>query len=353
MPTSRPLRIALACSLLAGGCAFDEGYYASSDAGGGRPMSGFDAGPASDAGTPPDGGDPDRERYEDVGSNPYVMAAHDPFSTFAADVDTASYDIFVRDATNGRLPDPASVRLEEYVNAFDYDYPTPEVDAEIPFAIDLVAAQHPLRSGIAQLRIGIQASRPPEFEQLATNLVFLVDTSGSMDSSEKLPLAQMVVRETIPTLNGTDTISIVTYGPNTRVVLGPTRASDRDTIVRAIDGLSASGGTDGGRGIQMAYEQARAGFISDGFNHVVLMTDGDFNIGITDTADLVALIERERETGVTLTALGFGSDNLNDAMMERVSNSGNGVYSVITSADHARRYAQEDILHTAHFVAQD
>jgi Ca-activated chloride channel family protein len=186
------------------------------------------------------------------------MAAHDPFSTFAADVDTASYDIFVRDATEGRLPDPASVRLEEYVNAFDYEYPTPELDAEIPFAIDLVAAQHPLRAGIAQLRVGIQASRPPEFEQLPTNLVFLVDTSGSMADPNKLPLAQLVVRETISTLNSTDTISIVTYGPMTRLVLGPTRAAERDTIARAIDSWPTGGPTEAAGSRWRTSRRARA-----------------------------------------------------------------------------------------------
>ncbi|MEZ4340788.1 MAG: von Willebrand factor type A domain-containing protein [Sandaracinaceae bacterium] len=273
------------------------------------------------------------------------------FSTFAADVDTASYDIFVRDACRQPAPDPASVRLEEYVNTFDYDYPTPEVDAEIAM-IDLVAARNTLcdqasRSsahrdpGVAAARVRAARDEPGLPRRH-------VGEHGQLGNS----LAQMVVRETVDARRDRHDLDRDLWAEH-RVVLGPTRASDRDTIVRAIDGLSASGGTDGGRGIQMAYEQARAGFISDGFNHVVLMTDGDFNIGITDTADLVALIERERETGVTLTALGFGSDNLNDAMMERVSNSGNGVYSVITSADHARRYAQEDILHTAHFVAQD
>ncbi len=345
--------------LIVAGCAFEEGrpaaYY---DGGGYTPPPGGDGGgySAADAGAAPAPGSPEEplaDTFEDVGTNPYVMVGHDPFSTFGADVDTASYDIFVRDASEGRLPDRTSVRLEEYVNAFDYDYPTPAVDAEIPFAIDLVAAQHPFRAGIAQVRVGIQASTPPEFEQIPTNLVFLVDTSGSMGQELKLPLAQIVMRETIGTLNGTDTISIVTYGPNTRVVLGPTRARDRALIERAVNELEASGSTDGGAGIQMAYAQAEAGWITDGFNHVVLMTDGDFNVGITDNAALVRLIEEKRRSGVTLTALGFGAGGLNDAMMERVSNSGNGVYSVITSEARARDYARQDILRAAHFVAQD
>ncbi|MEC7522880.1 MAG: von Willebrand factor type A domain-containing protein [Myxococcota bacterium] len=341
---------ALPLVLLAAGCA-DHGaphHYS---------RSGSDAGAAMGApwGAPPAAPDEPEpgDRYEGVGTNPFVYADHDPFSTFAADVDTASYDIFVRDATDGRLPHPDSVRLEEYVNAFDYDYPAPAFDDEVPFAIDLSGGEHPFRPGIMQLRVGIQASTPPEFVQLPTHLVFLVDVSGSMSASDKLPLARQVMLSSLEQLRANDTVSIVSYAGETSVRLPPTRVSDRAAIEGVVDRLTAGGGTAGGPGIQLAYEQAEAGFIEGGFNHVVLMTDGDFNIGISDTTDLVSLIEEKRQTGVTLTALGFGRGNLNDAMMEAVSNAGNGVYSVITSREHAMRYGAEDILHTAHFVAQD
>jgi Ca-activated chloride channel family protein len=334
------------------GCASfgDEGAYYEDPSRSAPPPSGSfaDAGAA-----PPEEEPPPGDRYEDVGTNPFVRADHDPFSTFAADVDTASYDIFVREAQLGYLPQPASVRLEEYVNAFDYDYPAPEYGSEVPFAIDLVAATHPFRPEIAQLRVGIQAADPPELVQRPTNLVFLVDSSGSMRSEDKLPLVQQVIRSSLDTLRPTDTVSIVTYAGSTEVRLTPTRIEDRARIEAVVDGLEAAGSTNGASGIGLAYEQAEAGFLEGGFNHVVLCTDGDFNVGITDTEALVELIEDKRETGITLTALGFGRGNLNDAMMERVSNAGNGVYSVIVSQDHAVRYGSEDILRTAHFVAQD
>lgn len=346
----RTLTAVLTFTALAAGCGFqgaysDERYppYSSSDGGArtGAPWG------SEDEASPPG------DRYEAVGTNPFVMAAHDPFSTFAADVDTASYDIFVREATLGLLPAPESVRLEEYVNSFDYDYPAPPHGSEVPFAIDVAAAAHPFRPDIALLRVGILAADPPEFVQLPTNLVFLVDTSGSMQTPDRLPLAQRVILETLPQLGPNDTVSIVTYAGSTAVRLPPTPIRDRGLIEEAVHGLSANGSTDGASGIMLAYAQAEAGFIAGGFNHVVLCTDGDFNVGITSTEDLVRLIEDKRRSGVTLTALGFGRGNLNDAMMERVSNAGNGIYTVIVSEEHAIRYAREDILRTAHLVAQD
>lgn len=340
---TRPLFASLLALLVVPGCAFqdaDSGYDPR------HPPTSYDA-----AGEPPDRSEGDR--YEGVGTNPFVMTAHDPFSTFAADVDTASYDIFVRDALRGVLPSPDSVRLEDYVNAFDYDYPAPPLDAEVPFSIDLAAAGHPFRSGIAQLRVGIQAAVPPEHVKVPTNLVFLIDTSGSMQSAEKLPLVQRVILDALPQLGEHDTVAIVTYAGSTEVRLPPTSVAERSRIEGVVTGLAANGSTNGASGIELAYAQAEAGFIEGGFNHVILCTDGDFNVGITSTEALVELIEEKRRSGVTLTALGFGYGNLNDAMMERISNSGNGVYSVIVSEAHATRYAEEDLLRTAHFVAQD
>lgn len=340
MPRSISL-LAIALSSLAVGCALEGA-------------------PSYDvlAGSPPDGPtspDEDRtgDRFEAVGTNPFVRTEHDPFSTFAADVDTASYDIFVREATLRNLPAPESVRLEEYVNSFEYAYTTPEYGSDVPFAIDLAAAAHPFREGIAQLRVAIQAANPPEFVQRPTNLVFLVDSSGSMASADKLPLVKHVILTTLDQLRAADTVSIVTYSGMTEVLLPPTRLEDRSRIEAAVGDLRAAGSTNGASGIELAYAQAQEAYLEGGFNHVVLCTDGDFNVGITDTEALVALIEEKRESGITLTALGFGRGNLNDAMMERVSNAGNGVYSVIVSEDHAKRYGREEILHTAHFVAKD
>lgn len=341
------------------GCGSDGGsgaYYDGARDGGaadaGSPHAAADAGPM---GVPPAEGmpDPSGDRFEAVGTNPFTRADHDPFSTFAADVDTASYDIFVRDVEDGLLPDPASVRLEEYVNFFDYAYPEPERTAEVPFLIDLDASAHPLGRELSLVRVGIQAQAPDEFAKLPTNLVYLVDTSGSMSAEDKLPLVQEVMRASLDVLEPSDTVSIVGYASGTRVRLTPTAVRDRGAIEREIDALSAAGSTSGASGIQLAYEQAEAGFLEGGFNHVIMATDGDFNVGISDRDQLVELIAEKRRSGVTLTALGFGRGNLNDDMMEAVSNAGNGFYTVVTSEAHAVRYAHEELLRSVTLVAQD
>ncbi|TNF35394.1 MAG: DUF3520 domain-containing protein [Deltaproteobacteria bacterium] len=293
------------------------------------------------------------DKFEAVGTNPFVVAEHDPFSTFATDVDTASYDIFRRDIEEqDRLPDPASVRLEEFVNAFDYDYPSPSASAEHPFAIALDAA--PLPSGETVLfRVGLRARDLSPEERPAANLVFLVDVSGSMSASNKLPLVKVVLRELVTTLRPTDRIAIVTYASGERTLLESTPVSEASTILHAIDGLDAGGSTAGHAGLARAYQEAESAFIEGGVNHVVLCTDGDFNVGITSTEALVSFIEEKRESGVTLTALGFGYGNLNDAMMEKVTNAGNGSYAVITNEDHAIQYANQDLWRTIFLVARD
>jgi Ca-activated chloride channel homolog len=293
------------------------------------------------------------DSYQAVGTNPFVLVAHDPLSTFAADVDTASYDIFRRDVALGQMPQSASVRLEEYVNYFHYDYPAPPADAEEPFAIRLGAAPNPVRPGTTLLRVGIQGKAAPEAEPKPANLVFLVDVSGSMQAADRLPLAQQVLRQTLDLLQPTDTVAIVTYASDTRVRLAPTPVSERATIIAQIDGLSANGSTAGASGLELAYQQAEAGFIEGGINHVILCTDGDFNVGPSSNAELVNIIRVKRQSGVTLTALGFGIGNLNDAMLEAVSNAGNGIYGVISDEGQAAEYVQERMLSTLHLIARD
>jgi Ca-activated chloride channel family protein len=293
------------------------------------------------------------DRFEPVGTNPFVMAAHDPLSTFATDADTASYDLFVREVSLGGLPAPASVRLEDYVNYFDYDYPAAPADAEVPFSVQLAAAPNPWRAGTALFRVGVSGKQPPPAEKKPANLVFLVDVSGSMAGADRLPLAQQLLRQTLDLLAPEDRVSIVTYAADTGVRLASTPVSDRPRITRAIDELSSGGATAGAGGIDLAYEQARLGFIQSGLNHVILCTDGDFNVGPSSTTDLLDLIREKRQSGVTLTALGFGSGNLNDAMLEAVSNAGNGFYGVITSEGQAARYVQERLLSTLTLIARD
>ncbi|MEO8181981.1 MAG: von Willebrand factor type A domain-containing protein [Deltaproteobacteria bacterium] len=295
----------------------------------------------------------DGDRYQSVGTNPFVMVAHDPLSTFGADVDTASYDIFRRDVNLSSLPDRESVRLEEYINSFHYDYPAAAHDAPEPFSIALAAAQNPLRPGTTLLRVGIQGKNAPPEEPKPANLVFLVDVSGSMQAADRLPLAQQVLRQTLDLLQPTDTVSIVSYASDTRVRLAPTPVSERATIVGNIDGLTAGGSTAGASGIDLAYAQAQAGFLQSGINHIILCTDGDFNVGRSSNAELLDLIREKRRSGVTLTALGFGAGNLNDSMLEAVSNAGNGFYGVISSEAQAADYVQRRMLSTLTLIAKD
>ena len=300
---------------------------------------------------PPNPDDTDGEQYDAPGTNPFVATSHDPLSTFATDVDTASYDIFRRDIGYGALPNPDSVRLEEYINAFRYDYEAPPTDAVTPFAISMTAAPSPVSETIL-LAVGVRGREVP-FERKPANLVFLIDTSGSMTSSDKLPLVQTVLTETLNILDPLDTVAIVTYAGSTEVRLEPTPISDSETIAAVINSLESGGSTAGAGGIQLAYEQAEAGFKEGGINHIVLCTDGDFNVGVSSTEGLVSLIEEKRLTGITLTVLGFGRGNLNDGMMEAVSNAGNGIYGVIANEDHAIDYVHNRMLSTIIHIAKD
>jgi Ca-activated chloride channel family protein len=293
------------------------------------------------------------DKYDAPGTNAFVYAAHDPLSTFGADVDTASYDIFRRDIQLGTLPVAAGVRLEEYVNSFAYDYPAPAQDEQAPFAIHLAAAENLSPDGTALLRVGIQGKLAPPSEKRPANLVFLVDTSGSMQSADKLPLVQQVLSDTIDILSPADTVSIVTYAGATAVRLPPTPASQAASIRSVISALGAGGSTAGAAGLTLAYEQAAAGFIEGGINHIVLCTDGDFNVGPSSTTELLNLVRSKRSTGVTLTTLGFGVGNLNDAMMEAVSDAGNGIYGFISDSAQASSYVQNKMLSTLVHIAKD
>ncbi len=292
------------------------------------------------------------EASASVRTNPFVMTSHDPLSTFAADVDTASYDLFQRMVREGALPRPEQVRLEEFVNYFRYAYPAADFEEVVPFAIHLAASPSFLEEQRTLLRVGIQGKAPPPEEKKPTNLVFLVDSSGSMQSADKLPLVQQVLQQTLDLLAPTDTISIVTYAGDTEVRLPPTPVENRAAIAEEIAGLQARGSTAGASGIELAYQQAEAAFLEGGVNHVILCTDGDFNVGVSNTEGLVELIEDKRRSGVTFTALGFGYSP-NDEMLEAISNAGNGFYGVITSEDQAADYVHERMLSTLSLIAKD
>jgi Ca-activated chloride channel family protein len=339
----------------ASGGTSTAGTYGTGGSGGAAPTGGSSYGGSSSGGgagvtTIPEPNDGDN--YSAPGTNPFVVTRHDPLSTFAADADTASYDIFRRDVETGFLPEPASVRLEEYVNSFDYEYEPPAADAAEPFSIHLSAAPGFFGLGTALLRVGIQG-RLPSTEKKPANLVFLVDVSGSMASADKLPLVKVVLSETLEVLEPADTVSIVTYAGSTGVRLVPTPVSNAAAIRAAISSLEAGGSTAGAAGIDLAYAQAEAGFIEGGTNHVLLCTDGDFNVGPSSTDELIRIIEERRRTGITLTVLGFGAGNLNDALMEGVADAGNGIYSVISSEDQAIEYANERMLANLEHIAKD
>lgn len=310
------------------------------------------AGSAAPAVPPPRATATDREKYPMLKAQPFVLAAHDPFSTFAADVDTASYDLFRRNLEHNLPPTPESVRIEDFVNYFKYDYSAPEAGGEHPFKVSLAATQNAFGRDTVLVRVGIQAKNAPS-EKKPANLVFLVDTSGSMAAEDKLPLVQFLAKRALDLLGPEDKISIVTYSEQAIAQLEPTPVAKKAEITAVIDRLSASGSTNGAGGIQLAYEKAQAAFIEGGINHVIMATDGDFNVGISDPEQLVKFIEDKRKSGITLTALGFGLGNLNDALMERVSNAGNGIYSLITSQEQASRYAEERLLATILHVAKD
>ncbi|MCU0662935.1 MAG: von Willebrand factor type A domain-containing protein [Myxococcota bacterium] len=293
------------------------------------------------------------DKYEAVGTNPFVLTAHDPFSTFAADVDSASYDIFRRDISSGILPHPASVRLEEFVNYFHYDYPAPSVDAEHPFSITVSAAPGLFDRDTSLLRVAIAAENPPPSEKKPANLVFLIDTSGSMSDENKLPLVQHLLVKALDVLEPGDRVSIVTYAGFTGLALGSTDVENKAVIEEAIESFTAQGSTAGAAGIDLAYEQAAAGFIQGGINHIILCTDGDFNVGPYTDQELVSLIEEKRDSGVTLTVLGFGRGNLNDSMMEKLSNAGNGNYAVISGTKQADDYVENRLLGNLVVVAKD
>jgi Ca-activated chloride channel family protein len=293
------------------------------------------------------------DKYKSPGTNPFVMTGHDPFSTFGVDVDTASYDIFRRDVNLGMLPRPESVRLEEYVNAFSYDYPAPGPTEPAPFSIAVGAATGVFDRHTVLLRVGIQGRKPPAYEKRPANLVFLVDTSGSMHSPEKLPLVQKTLIETLEYLDPNDRVSIVSYAGDVSVRLGSTQVANRAAIVQAIDGLESRGSTAGAAGMNLAYQQAQANFIQGGINHVLMCTDGDFNVGLSSTVEMLRLIREKKKSGVTLTVLGYGVGNLNDDMMEAVSDAGDGIYGVISDEAQMKRYVHERMLSTIVRIAKD
>lgn len=293
-----------------------------------------------------------RDRFEDVEPNRIKVTAEEPVSTFSVDVDTASY-AFTRGALmQGVLPPKDAVRIEELVNYFPYDYAAPD-DRDTPFATHVNVMPTPWNADTQLMRIGIKGYELAETEKPRSNLVFLLDTSGSMNQANKLPLLKNAFRLLVQSLDADDTVSIVTYAGSAGTVLEPTKASEADKILASLDRLSAGGSTAGGEGIRQAYRLAESSFDAEGINRVILATDGDFNVGISDPEQLKDFVERKRETGVFLSVLGFGRGNYNDQLMQVLAQNGNGTASYIDTLSEARKVMVEEAGSTLFPIAKD
>jgi Ca-activated chloride channel family protein len=292
------------------------------------------------------------ERYQHLEDNPVRLAAEHPVSTFSIDVDTGAYANIRRFLNMGQLPPQDAVRVEEMINYFDYEY-APPASREVPFRVSTELAQAPWNSAAWLLRIGIKGYDVPARDRPPANLVFLIDVSGSMQTPEKLPLLRNAFRLLTDQLTGRDRVSMVVYAGSSGVVLEPTQGDQKYRIREAIDRLEAGGSTNGGEGIERAYELAHATFIEDGINRVVLATDGDFNVGVVNFEALVDIAERERASGVALTTLGFGTGNYNDQLLERLADAGNGNYAYVDTLSEARKVLVSELSSTLFTIAKD
>lgn len=293
-----------------------------------------------------------QDKFSEIERNPQKLVATDPVSTFSVDVDTASY-AFTRAALNrGELPQKNAVRVEEMVNYFNYDYAAP-TDPSQPFATHMSIMPTPWNAETKLLSIGIKGFELPQTEAPHANLVFLIDTSGSMNEANKLPLLQNSFKLLLSSLQPDDTVSIVVYAGSAGTVLEPTKVADKNKILAALNNLNAGGSTAGAEGIRQAYQLAESQLVEGGVNRVILATDGDFNVGIANPEELKSYVERKRETGVTLSVLGFGQRNYNDELMQTLAQNGNGNAAYIDTLSEARKVLVEEAGSTLFTIAKD
>jgi Ca-activated chloride channel family protein len=294
-----------------------------------------------------------QERYGKLPPNTFKISAQDPKSTFSIDVDTASYANTRRYLLEGgQLPPPEAVRTEELVNYFDYDYAMPSGEGA-PFSVTTEVGPSPWNEAHRLIHVGIQGHVPAAEQVPPRNLVFLIDVSGSMQAADKLPLVKHGLASLTEQLGAEDRVSIVVYAGAAGAVLPPTSGADGPAILDALDRLTSGGGTNGAEGIELAYELAERSFIEGGINRVILASDGDFNVGISNHAALVRLVERKRKSGVFLSVLGVGTGNLNDHMMEQIADKGNGNYSYIDGLAEARKVLVDESGSLLHTIAKD
>lgn len=296
--------------------------------------------------------DSGRDKFTTTEQNAFKVALDEPVSTFSIDVDTASYS-FVRASLNrNTLPQPAAVRTEELVNYFPYDYAAPQ-SAERPFSTNVAVFPSPWTEGRKLVRIGIKGFAIERATRPRANLVFLVDTSGSMNAPDKLPLVKQSLAMLLEQLDADDHVSIVTYAGSAGTALEPTPANQKGKILAVLDQLGAAGSTAGAEGIRQAYALAERNLDRRGVNRVILATDGDFNVGITDQNELKGYIERQRGKGIFLSVLGFGMGNYNDALMQTLAQNGNGAAAYIDTLGEARKTLVDEATSTLFPIAKD
>jgi Ca-activated chloride channel family protein len=293
-----------------------------------------------------------RDQFEHVNQNGFKIVKEAPVSTFSIDVDTASYSFLRGQLNQNILPQPDAVRTEELINYFPFDYKAP-TSAEQPFSTNVSVFPSPWLEGRKLVRIGIKGYEVQAARRPRANLVFLIDSSGSMDGPNRLPLVKQSLSMLVDQLDPKDHVAVVTYAGDAGTVLEPTEAKDKSKILAAINQLGAGGSTAGGEGIRQAYALAEQNFDANGVNRVILATDGDFNVGVTDQDELKGYIERERGKGVFLSVLGFGMGNYNDALMQTLAQNGNGAAAYIDTINEARKVLVEESTSTIFPIAKD
>jgi Ca-activated chloride channel family protein len=300
---------------------------------------------------PPRLRDYNTEEYAEISENTFKWATKTPLSTFSIDVDGASYSNVRRMVMDGRLPVKDAVRVEELINYFNYDYENPV--GEHPFSVNTEVGKAPWNPDHQLVQIGIQGEKVEADNLPPSNLVFLLDASGSMSSHDKLPLLKKGFKLLTNQLREEDYVSIVVYAGSSGLVLPPTSGADKETILESLNKLNAGGSTAGAAGIKQAYQVAKEHFRKNGNNRVILATDGDFNVGVSSNSELVNLIEQKRDEGIFLSVLGFGSGNLKDSKMEQIANNGNGNYYYIDNLLEAKKVLVSEMGGTLHTIAKD
>ena len=293
-----------------------------------------------------------RDQFSTFDTNPVLSVTDTPVSTFSIDVDTASYSFVRRKLNQGLLPQKAAVRVEEMINYFPYDYPA-ATSMEQPFKPTVSVMDSPWNSNNKLIHIGIKGFEPEATIMARSNIVFLLDVSGSMNAADKLPLVKQSMSLLLSELHPEDTVSIVVYAGAAGAVLEPTRVAEKQKILSAMNRLKAGGSTAGAAGIELAYQLAESSFVEGGVNRIFLATDGDFNVGTTNRDSLQGFVERKRETGIYLSVLGFGQGNYQDALMQKLAQNGNGIAAYIDTLSEAQKVLVQEAKSQLFPIAND